>query len=146
MAMTRDLVMRLVKQLGEALARIAGLRRAGKLDDALQALGDTQRELLGEADALVGRVDAETAAHLLGHKQNVLIYAELLAERAEILAAMNQADIARRTFQRALLVCLEAEAVGGRLDERTRPIVERVQSRVDVVELSERHRAILARF
>jgi len=143
MGLTRDYVMRLVKQLAGALARVMGLRKAGKLEDALQLLGETQKELLGDADGMVAHVDAQTAARLLVHKDNVLIYAELLATRGDVFTEMHDEKSALRNHLRALEMSLEAQAMGKGSEEKTRELIQRLQPLVNVELLSTRYQDLL---
>lgn len=142
--LTRDYVMRMVKQLAGALGRIMGLRKAGRLEEALVALGETERDVLGDAADLVGKVDPETAARLLGSKESVLMYAEVLAERADIQEAQGHAEAASRGRARSLQMCLESRGMGTASDGKLREVVARVRPHVNAETLPPRHATLLA--
>jgi hypothetical protein len=142
--LTRDYVMRMVKQLAGALGRIMGLRKAGRLEEALVALGETERDVLAHAADLVGKVDPETAARLLGSKESALMYAEILAERADIQEAQGHGESASRGRTRSLQVCLEARGMGTASDAKLREVVARVRPHVDTQALPPRYAALLA--
>lgn len=80
----RDFIHREIRRLAAAMARILNLRNAGRVEEAQHALADARAELLGPLDALLDRVDAATAAQLLGEPAAVLSYATLCWEHAEL--------------------------------------------------------------
>lgn len=73
-----DYVMRLVKQLAEALARVLKLRKAGEKAAAQQAARDACGDLLGIEFSVLQMLDARSAAELLGDVHRVDAYAQLL--------------------------------------------------------------------
>jgi hypothetical protein len=83
----RDFVMRMIKQLADALARAMKLRREKKLDEALQALGDVTDQILGVPRPILDSLDPKSAAAMLANPFKVRIYARIVAEEAELAAA-----------------------------------------------------------
>jgi hypothetical protein len=86
-----DHIMRLVRQLADALARIAGLRKAGHLEQAEEEL-DTAFGSLGGIDPLLAR-DGDTAflLSLVQDPSRREAMARLLEERDALRAARSAA-------------------------------------------------------
>lgn len=140
----RDHITRLVKQLGEALGRIHGLRQHGKHKEALEVVDGTLHQLLGEVVALADRVDVDTAAQLLGERERMEAYAALVAARSDTLADMGEGTKAERERLRALQMYLLAVRRGPRLvDERTRQAIQALRPKVDESVLREQDLATL---
>lgn len=98
----RDLIMRLVRQLGEVLAAALGLRKAGKRDEALMRIDQVTGRLTGMdaralclfgATALVG-VSAELRLPL----------ARLLRARAHLLRDTGDVEGFRQALRAARLL------------------------------------------
>ena len=85
-----DWVMRMVRQLAAALARIAGLRQAGLLDEAAETLDEAFTQL-GVDPRLAGAADAATLLALTSDPARREALARLLAERD----ALREARAAR---------------------------------------------------
>ena len=86
-----DYLMRLVRQLAEALARIAGLRKAGLLDQAGEEL-DAAFASLGGIDPLLARDgDAAFLLSLVQDPSRREAMARLLEERDALRAARSDA-------------------------------------------------------
>jgi hypothetical protein len=115
-----DYLMRLIRQLGETIARLRGLRNGGELQEALRTLDDAQGELLGPLAGVVPRVDPDTAAHMLGDPQRIAAWARLLHERAELLrqAGDPAAADAARHHAAALARAAQTRAQGFERDVR----------------------------
>ena len=64
------------------LARIVGLRVSGQVDEARAELTNAYAELLGSRGELIRRVDEKTAARLLGSREAVVAFADLLTQEA----------------------------------------------------------------
>jgi hypothetical protein len=114
----RDIVRRMVQQLGELAARIAGLGSQRKFEEALALVRQSEQELLGPLTATIDAVDANTVRLLLGSDEKVGVWVVLLDERAKVLDAQGQHVAARQVARRALELfqLLEArEAAGSEL-------------------------------
>ena len=100
-----DYLMRETRAVAAIVARIMGLRVAGKEEQARAALEEALAGLLGPQEDLVRRLDAATAALMLASPEKVLALARLTAEEAE-----QEEDAGRgaRLRSRALELALEA--------------------------------------
>jgi len=81
-----DYLMRMIRQLADALARISGLRQAGQLDQAEEEL-DAALAALGIDPRLVGAADTAFLLSLVQDPARREALARLLAERDAIRAA-----------------------------------------------------------
>ena len=81
-----DYLMRLIRQLVDAIARITGYRKQGDYDRAMANVGLAWEEL-GIPRELVTATDAATLAELLRDPAKQRIVAELLAEEAHVMHA-----------------------------------------------------------
>jgi hypothetical protein len=111
----RDVIRRMIKQLGEIAARIAGLTTERKLDEALSVVRQSEQELLGPLTATLNAVDAKTVRLLLGNDEKLQVWVVLLTERAKLLDAQGQPGAARSVASRSLelLQLLESQGVRG---------------------------------
>lgn len=140
----RDYIMRLIEQFAQVLARLTGLRKAGKLDEAQKLVDETANGIFGSLRAMIDQVDASTAAGLLGAREKIAVYAALTAEGAEIAQSRGDARKAQARRRRALELYLEASRlgeIGG--DDRAR--IESLVQSVDRERLDARYRELLER-
>lgn len=111
MSMFDDYVMRMVKQLTEAIASIVRKLRGGSFDDAAVELAAAYDALLEHNRSFLELVDADTLAHLLGSSEKVLLLAKLSWLEANL--AQARGDSAReatlRTRARKLLAIAARE-------------------------------------
>ncbi|MEZ4222254.1 MAG: hypothetical protein R3B13_15060 [Polyangiaceae bacterium] len=118
----QDYIGRLIQQLAEALARIAGLSRRDQRDEIEQELQSAEAAL-GLFKGM-DRLDARSAAMILGGGDKVVLAAQLIEQRAMLAAeagdAAREAVLRRRA--RELLACAtphelvrEAAELGTRL-------------------------------
>lgn len=101
----RDYILRLIQQAGAAARRLRE-RLTGEADSATEVASEADQEisaLLGGAAMapLIERVDADTAVQLVGDKDRVRVWTELLRVRADALAAGGAAADAQRVRERA---------------------------------------------
>lgn len=139
----RDYILRLIEQFGELLAKIMGLRKTGKLDEAEKLASETADGIFGSLRKMIDQVDPSSAAALLGSSEKLSVYAALTAEDAEIAAARGDPRRARARRRRALELFLEASRMGA-LDGPSRATVELLRQTVDVERLDDRYRELLA--
>lgn len=97
----RDMFLRMIRQLAEALGRVLGLRKAGKLDEAQQELDATANAAFGPLLSTLERLTPEAAAMMLGRKDKIEAYASITREQAEIAAARGSDKRAKALFARA---------------------------------------------
>lgn len=95
-----DYLIRQAKAIAAMIARIAGLRVGGELDQARTELEEAYSLLLGSKGALLRRVDSRTAAGLLGSRDRIEALAQLLNEEAAQEADENRrASLSRRAAE-----------------------------------------------
>jgi N-acetylglutamate synthase-like GNAT family acetyltransferase len=82
--------MRMVRQLAQALARIAGLRKASLLDEALAEADASLAGLGGVDPRLVEASDASVLASVIRDPARREAVGRILLERAEIAAAQGE--------------------------------------------------------
>src|SRR2546428_13890882 len=90
-----DYMSRQIRAIAAMIARMMGLRLSGEAEKAKLELEEAYTLRLGPQAALVRRVDAATAARLIGSREKVLSFAQLLEEEAE-----QESDEGRRAFLR----------------------------------------------
>jgi hypothetical protein len=131
----RDYILRMIERLGAFLARIMGARRAGDLELARREVGAAMGALFGPLAEMVEKVDAESAASLLGDPEKIRAYASLLAERAAI-------DDSRADERRALmlLICAARKTPQERVSGPAREAILALAARVDRERLPEPYR------
>jgi hypothetical protein len=103
----QDYIKRLIEQLSEFLAKIAGATAAGRLDEAEHELEAAEQALnlpLGSE-----RLDARSLCLLLGDGDKVILLVALLDKKAELAEARGDSALARRLRARArdILRCAE---------------------------------------
>jgi len=140
---TNDYIMRLLKQLGDAIRRIAGLRDQKEYAQAHEAVGDACDELLGHQPHFLEVLDAANAARMLGRWFKIKAYASLLEVDAEIYAHQGDPARAERLHRRALEVYLEGIDRGGRGDRDLRSSVTRMLKKVPLDRLKPAHQRIV---
>ncbi|WP_437571535.1 hypothetical protein [Sorangium sp. So ce542] len=141
----RDTILRMIEQLAEAIGRIAGLRRAGQLDEAELLVRTTADGLFGPMRDMLDRIDAAGAATLLGDPEKIGAYAALCAEQAEILELRGRAAQALAEQRRALELHLEAMSRAPEGNPRAEEAARALLGRVDAERLSARYRTLAAR-
>ncbi|MGK3997003.1 hypothetical protein [Sorangium sp. So ce1024] len=141
----RDYLLRMIEQLAEAIGRIAGLRRAGQLDEAELLVRTTADGLFGPMRDMLDRLDAGGASTLLGDHEKIGAYAALCAEQAEILELRGRAAQAQAERRRALELYLEAVGRAPEGNPRAQEGARALLARVDAARLPERYRGLAAK-
>lgn len=77
---TNDYLLRQTRAIAAMLARIAGLRVAGEMEEARTELDQAYGALLGPQTDLVRRLDPSTAAAILASPDRMLLMARILEE------------------------------------------------------------------
>ncbi|MFO0594128.1 MAG: hypothetical protein U0228_02455 [Myxococcaceae bacterium] len=109
-----DFIERLVRQLAELLARVLKLARAGQTDEARLAVREAAGALFGiELDALL-KLDAATAAQLLGDWRKTLALAEVLHALSEVEAQAGDAALSRDRLAHALALTAQVDRAEAR--------------------------------
>jgi hypothetical protein len=139
----RDYILEMIEQIAATLARIAGLKDAGKLDEALRAVDETANGIFGPLRGALDAVDSTTAASLMGDSGKIAAYAALLAERADIHERKGDGRRASADRRRALELYLERARLAPPLDDTTRAAIQALRAQVDEGRLPERYRSAL---
>lgn len=96
-----DYILRLIRQMAGFAAALVG--RGVKVEQAtLDAISDAERALLGPMADILPRMDADTAAQMLGEPLRIAAYARLLHERAALGGPEAEALAARAAHLAAL--------------------------------------------
>jgi hypothetical protein len=107
-----DHIIRLIKQLGAFLARIAGKRREGDFEGALDEAGKAWDDLIGQPPReLVDVLDTHTLAELLGEPAKMRVAARLLVEEGRAYAGKGDPVHAAICYRRAWELYLEARVI-----------------------------------
>ncbi len=101
-AAREDYLLRMIQQAAAALRRLR--ERLARGDSAEEIVADAQTatsELLGPRGELFERLDPHSAAQLLRDPERVRLWADLLAVRADALAAVGKGQEADRLHVRS---------------------------------------------
>jgi hypothetical protein len=140
---TNDYIMRMVKQLGDAIRRIAGLRDKKEYVQAHEAVGDACDELLGHQPHFLDVLNPSSTARMLGRWFKIKAYASLVETDAEVYAHEGNAERAQELHRRALEVYLEGIDRGGRGDRDLRKNLGRMLRKVRPDRLSRAHQQMV---
>jgi hypothetical protein len=142
-SMYEDYLMRLIRSLAEAVARIMGLRTAGKFQEARTELELAYQTLLGSDALLFFQMDSRTGAMFLSRPDKMAALADLLHEEAELSRAEKNGDpgsIDRRSLEYALEAFLADPGTDG-AESRIRKFAPHVR----VETLDQRYREALGK-
>jgi hypothetical protein len=130
----RDLILRMIEQLARAFGRIVGLKRDGRLEEALQEVGRAADEFLGPSRHTLEMVDPRSAVKLLSDRDRIEGYARLTAEEASIRALLGDEAGARARASRARELLIEARDQGHQLGDDAVGLLADLQGAVRVNE------------
>ncbi|HEX3722679.1 MAG TPA: DUF6483 family protein [Nitrolancea sp.] len=88
----RDYILRLIKQMTEALAIVFKLERGGDLQEALRVIDSTYQQLLGLDAATIATLPADTLLALIRSSGTGYQGNQAVAERLTVLANLLQAE------------------------------------------------------
>ena len=88
----RDYILRLIKQMTEALAIVFKLERGGDLQEALRVIDTTYQQLLGLDAATIATLQADTLLSLVRSSGAGYQGGKAMAERLTVLANLLQAE------------------------------------------------------
>src|SRR3954469_16777004 len=125
----RDYILRMIQQLAQALARVLGLKKAGKLDEALDAVGETADGIFGPLLRTLDALDAQSAASLLGSREKITAYAALTAEEGSIHELQGDERRSRERARRALTLYLEAALRGPTRSAEERAAIDALRAK-----------------
>jgi hypothetical protein len=141
----RDYILRLIEAMGAAVARALRRRLEGDLAGARREVQMACSELLGALGPLAERLDARTAADLVGDPRRVAMWGRLQAVDADLLQDMGRTTEAAAAARRALELLLESTLRDPMADGDTRSVVDALRARVPASALDPRHREQLSR-
>ncbi len=122
-AAREDYLLRMIQQAAAALRRLRERLTGG--DSAEDVVTDTQAaigQLLGARGELFERLDPRSAAQLLGDPERVRLWADLLAVRADALAAAGKGQEASHLHVRSTaLRAAVPESTNGASHSRSHP-------------------------
>jgi hypothetical protein len=104
MSLFDDYVMRMVKQLSEAIASIVRKLRTGARDDAASELAQAYDALLEHNRSFLELVDVETLAHLLGSSEKVRLLAKLSWLDANLQAGTPREAVLRERAHKLVAI------------------------------------------
>jgi hypothetical protein len=123
----RDYVMRAVKQVAEALARVLGLRQLGKQEEADRELDELYRGLVPFDRELLQLLDPQTLVGMIRDPERVHGICRLLAFEADEAEKRSELERAQRGRRRALaLLVAGVPELDGDAEELAAALRERV--------------------
>jgi len=106
-----DYLLRLIQQLADFVAAVAGLNRKGEHDKALVAAEQAWGKLLDAPRELIDAVDTPTLAGMLREPAKLRAAAQLFYEEGRALAGKGDPLHAAIRYRRAMELILEARAI-----------------------------------
>jgi hypothetical protein len=111
--LTEDYIMRMISLALAALMTALGLKKAGQLNQAQQALDQALESLLGINARLVEQLDDRTLLDMLTFLgkldlDRVMVQADIYREQAEVYTLLGQPQSSQYAAQRSLRLYLEA--------------------------------------
>jgi len=106
-----DYLMRLIRQLVDFVARIAGHNRRGEHDQALAEAARAWDDLLDVPRELVDITDTPTLAGMLREPEKMRAAAQLLIEEGRAFAGKRDPATATMRYRKALELYLEARVL-----------------------------------
>jgi tetratricopeptide (TPR) repeat protein len=106
-----DYLLRLIHQLADFIAHIAGLNRKGEHDKALAAADEAWGKLIDAPRELIDAVDTPTLAGMLREPAKMRAAAQLFYEEGRALAGKGDPLHAGIRYRRAMELILEARAI-----------------------------------
>jgi hypothetical protein len=142
-----DYLLRVIQQLVDAIARIAGLNRRGEHDQAVVEADQAWSDLLGVPAELAATVDSRTLAGMLREPARIRLAAQLVREQARALTGKGDAAGAAVRCRRALELWLEARATeprGRGAGDNDEAAIGELAHVVPADQLAPRYQAMLA--
>lgn len=103
--------MRLIQQLADFVARVAGFNRKGQHDQALATAAQAWDELLDAPRTVIAAADTPTLAAMLREPAKIRAAAQLCHEEGRAFAGKGDPLQAQIRYRRALELMLEARAL-----------------------------------
>jgi tetratricopeptide (TPR) repeat protein len=106
-----DYLLRMIHQLADFIAHVAGFNRKGEHDKALAAADQAWGKLLDAPRELIDAVDTPTLAGMLREPAKIRAAAQLCYEEGRALAGKGDPLHAQLRYRRALELMLEVRAI-----------------------------------
>jgi len=106
-----DYILRLIQQLADFIARIAGFNQQGEYDKALASADQAWGKLIDAPRDLIDAVDTPTLAGMLREPAKIRAAAQLFYEEGRALAGKGDPLHAAIRYRRAMELMLEARAI-----------------------------------
>ncbi len=111
--LTEDYIMRMISQALAVLMTALGLKKAGQLSQAQQALDQALESLLGIKARLADQLDDRTLLDMLTFLgkldlDRVMVLADIYREQAEVCALLGKPENSQFAAQHSLILYLEA--------------------------------------
>ncbi|EYF02549.1 hypothetical protein [Chondromyces apiculatus] len=139
----RDYILRMIDRLAQSIGRVIFARKAGKHEEAAMLLKETADGVFGPMRSMLDKLDATSAAMLLGSVEKVTAYALILSEDALNREAVRDPRAAAGHL-RALEVYLEAARLTADLPPSVLGAIAALRDRVDLPRLPLAYRNTLA--
>lgn len=123
----RDTILRAIRQIGDALARMRGFRKAEQLDKAWDESQRTTAAILGPSASMIESLAPSSAVLLLGDPARVRAYGLVVAERSSLHAARGNKRAARMDRVRALEILAAWMKTTEAMDDDVRFALEQMQ-------------------
>jgi len=102
-----DYIMRLIEMFSESMRKILKMEREGKVEEALETIGETYRNLLGLNPEIVHIMEVEDIKNLIEYtgimdEHKIQILAKLLIKEGDLLLQAKDKKIAKQRYLKAL--------------------------------------------
>ena len=102
-----DYIMRLIEMFTESMRKIIKMEKEGKNEEALEAIGETYRNLLGLNPEIVHILEVEDIKNLTEYTgiindQKMQILAELLIKEGDLMLQAKNKNVAKQRYLKAL--------------------------------------------
>ncbi|RKZ18938.1 hypothetical protein DRQ17_02195 [bacterium] len=102
-----DYIMRLIEMFSESMRKILRMEREGKVEEALETIGETYRNLLGLNPEIVHIMEVEDIKNLIEYtgimdEHKIQILAKLLIKEGDLLLQAKDKKIAKQRYLKAL--------------------------------------------
>jgi len=102
-----DYIMRLIEMFSKSMRKILRMEREGKVEEALETIGETYRNLLGLNPEIVHIMEVEDIKNLIEYtgimdEHKIQILAKLLIKEGDLLLQAKDKKIAKQRYLKAL--------------------------------------------
>ena len=110
----KDYFMRMIEQFSLALAKIIGLKIAGKVEESQQNINDTLKHFTGVSEETVEILTYKDLINIIGRgsPEKCCIIAELLKQKADIYAVKDNTSAAYNLYLKSFAIYVEVIIAG----------------------------------